>query len=116
MSDKNIYLNGFTILYFNPENIHVSFNSEIYSLNNNLDNISESDYEEIEQQNKELEWEEMVTAAYWIVEEDGELKIKIIEDCSPINMELNNVRIGPLSSEVQAVYYLKNLQSQNLGS
>lgn len=104
-------LNSFTILSYNPNNVVVTFNAETYFLDkqNNDDNLIINNNNNDENN----ETEENVQSEYWIVNENGENKIKINVNNNLI-IEDQNIKAGPLFSMDLAILYLNYFNDMGL--
>ena len=111
MENNLKYLNGYTIISYNPNNSYVTLKSEVYTFDNNKWVLNGTDDEDDElipknENNNEHEYEYLskTEETYWIVEEGGINKIKISSNDDVLNSE--NIKAGPLFSIEMAVLYL----------
>ena len=94
MEEKK-YLNGYTILSFNPNNIFISFNTETLLFDDKIWEDENAFYQNIEEEseNNNNEQEE-----YWIIEENGINEIFVKNQHTENEFNSKRIKAGPFFS------------------
>lgn len=108
MNENKKYLNSFTILSFDPNNVYVSFNTETLLLD---DKIWKNETPINSNENEEAEIIDITTEPeeYWIIENNGKNEIFIKNSLTEGDFNTYNVKAGPFFSIDNVVLYLNIL-------